>query len=81
MKKQLKKSTVYQPNKTVKVTVVNKPVFDEVGVSQGFDVDVTLKLKLHLEDELKFATDEDLASFVNAIDYSDPQQPLPMSRR
>lgn len=82
MKKQLKSSTVYQPNAGVKVTVVNKPIFDEVGTALGFDTDVTIKVKMiGRPQELKFATDDQLSDFVNNVDFSDPQQLLPLNQR
>jgi hypothetical protein len=46
MKKQLKSSTVYQPNAGVKVTVVNKPIIDDTGMAQGYDTDVSIKIKM-----------------------------------
>jgi hypothetical protein len=77
MKKQLKTTTVYTPNTTVKLSVTNKPVFDEVGTSLGFDTDVTIKIKLIGQaNELKFATDDAISDFVNNIDYTDPQMRL-----
>lgn len=81
MKKQLKSSTVYQPNAGVKVTVVNKPIFDEVGTALGFDTDVTIKVKMvGRPQELKFSTDDQLSDFVNNVDFADPQQALPLDR-
>lgn len=79
MKKQLKSSTIYQPNAGVKVTVVNKPIIDETGMAQGYDTDVSIKIKMiGRPQELKFATDDQLSDFVNNVDFSDPQQPLPL---
>jgi hypothetical protein len=37
MKKSLTSKTVYVPNRNVKVTVVNKPVFDDNGQKIGYD--------------------------------------------
>lgn len=78
MKKQLTQKTVYEPNKAVKVTVVNKPIYDEVGVQLGYKVDVTLKYTITDTVELKFTSDDDIAEFMNNINYDDPQQALPV---
>lgn len=78
MKKQLTNKTVYQPNPGVKVTVVNKPIFDEeLGQVAGYDVDVTVKIKRPLmPQEIKFGSDDDIADFMGQIEYDDPQQSL-----
>lgn len=78
MKKQLTSKTVYVPNPGVRLTVTNKPVLDEeIGQISGYDVDVTIKIKRPLlPQELKFASDEDIADFVGSVDFDDPQQSL-----
>lgn len=78
MKKQLQNKVVYQPNKGVKITVVNKPEYDEtVGQIAGYTVDVIIKVVRKLQpQELKFATDDDVADFIGTIDVEDPQQSL-----
>lgn len=78
MKKQLTNRTVYQPNPGVKVTVVNKPIFDEeLGQVAGYDVDVTVKIKRPLmPQEMKFASDDDISEFMGSVSYDDPQQSL-----
>lgn len=78
MKKSLQTKTVYQPNPGVKVTVLNKPTLDESGVRIGFDAFVTLNIKASKLDELKFDSDDDIADFFSAIDFTDPQQGLPL---
>lgn len=77
MKKQLTQKTVYEPNQHVKVTVVNKPLYDDVGVKLGYKVDITLKHVITQLDELKFNSDDDVSEFMNNISYDDPQQALP----
>lgn len=77
MKKQLTQKTVYEPNQNVKVTVTNKPIYDEVGTHLGYKVDIALKHTITADAELKFTSDDDIADFMNNIDYADPQQALP----
>lgn len=78
MRKQLTNKTVYVPNPHVKVTVTNKPVFDEeVGQVAGYDVTVDVKIKRPLSpQELKFTSDDDIAEFMGQVEYDDPQQSL-----
>jgi hypothetical protein len=78
MKKQLTNKTIYVPNPSVKLTVTNKPIFDEeIGQVAGYDVDVTVKIKRNLmPQELKFGSDEDIAEFMGSVDFDDPQQEL-----
>ena len=75
MKKSLTNKTVYVPNPEVKVTVTNKPVFDEeIGQVAGYDVTVDIKVKKLLQTkELKFGTDDDIADFVSQVSFDDPQ--------
>lgn len=76
MKKSLQSKTVYVPNQSVKVTVVNKPVFDDGDQKIGYDAKITLNYAVQKLDEVKFASDDDIAEFMGAIDYTDPQQQL-----
>ena len=76
MKKQLQNKVTYAPNPSVKVTVVNKPSFDEAGQKLGYDATVTINYKVSKLDEVKFVTDDDIAEFVGAIDFTDPQQEM-----
>lgn len=82
MKKQLTNKTIYVPNPNVKLTVTNKPIFDEeLGQVAGYDVDVTIKIKRNLApQELKFGSDDDIAEFIGSVDFDDPQQELPLGR-
>lgn len=82
MKKQLTNKTIYEPNRDVKITVTNKPVFsEELGQVAGYDVDVTVKIKKNLApEELKFGSDDDIAEFMGSVDFDDPQQELPLGR-
>lgn len=74
MKKQLKTSTIYHPNRDVKITVINKPAIDDTGVVVGYDADITVKIKkTGLPAELKFTTDDELADFICNTDYTEPQ--------
>lgn len=78
MKKQLSSTTVYEPNKNVKIKVVNKPIVDELtGEMFGFGVTVTVSIKKGIvEKELKFSNDDDIAEFMGQVEYDDPQQSL-----
>ena len=83
MKKQLQNSTVYEPNKKIKVKVVNKPIVDELtGEMFGYGVTVTVTIKADImEKELKFGSDDDIAEFMGQVEYDDPQQLLPLPRK
>ena len=76
MKKSLTSTTTYEPNPGVKVKVVNKPTFNEDGTKIGFDASVTLTVKASKLDELKFSSDDEIADFFGAVDFTDPQQGL-----
>ena len=80
MKKQLTNKTIYEPNANVRVTVTNRPIFEESQLV-GYDVDVSVKIKKSLlPQELKFASDDDIAEFMGGIDFDDPQQALPLGK-
>lgn len=74
MKKALKTQTVYEPNPGVKVTVVNTPILDDENVEVGMKATVTLKVTKF--EKVAFATDDDIADFFAAVDYTDPQTDL-----
>lgn len=74
MKKALKTSTVYEPNPGVKVTVVNTPILDDENVEVGMKATVTLKVTKF--EKVAFNTDDDIADFFAAVDYTDPQTDL-----
>lgn len=74
MKKSLKQSTVYEPNENVKVTVVNTPILDDENVEVGTKATVTIKVTKF--EKVSFATDDDIAEFAGAIDFTDPQTNL-----
>jgi len=76
MKTALQSKTVYEPNKQVKVTVVNKPVFADDGTKLGFDSKLTITTNMRRLDEVSFSSDDEIADFVGAIDFTDPQQQL-----
>lgn len=76
MKKQLQNKVTYAPNPSVKVTVVNTPEFDETGQKLGYKAKVTINYTTSKLDEVKFVTDDDIAEFVGAIDFTDPQQEM-----
>lgn len=77
MKKALTEKTVYEPNKVVKVTVVNKPV--DVGGTMMYDRKVTITIDASAsKDKLQFATDEDIAKWVEKVDFEDPQTSMDM---
>jgi hypothetical protein len=75
MKKQLTEKTVYEPNENVKVAVENKPT--EIGGSIVYAHKVTITINAGAgKDKLSFSTDEDIAKFVETIDFEDPQTAL-----
>ena len=74
MKKTLKSSTVYEPNNDVKVTVVNTPILDDENVEVGTKATVTIKVTKY--EKVTFNSDDDIADFAGAIDFTDPQTEL-----
>ena len=78
MRKSLQRKTVYEPNTEVKITVVNKPVVDEVtGEQLGFKASMTVKLNIPVSSsELLFATADDIAKFMENINYEEAQQSI-----
>lgn len=74
MKKALKSTTVYEPNENVKVTVVNTPILDDENVEVGTKATVTLKVASF--EKVTFASDDEIADFFGAVDFTDPQTNL-----
>jgi len=79
MRKSLQRKTVYEPNVDVKITVVNKPVVDEItGEQLGFKANMTVKLNVPVSaNELLFSTADDIASFMDKVNYEEAQQSIP----
>ena len=71
MKKSLKSSTVYEPNENVKVTVVNTPILDDENVEIGVKATVTLKVVAF--EKITFSSDDEIADWFAAVDFTDPQ--------
>lgn len=71
MKKSLKSSTVYEPNENVKVTVVNTPILDDENVEVGTKATVTLKVVAF--EKITFTSDDDIAEWFGAVEFTDPQ--------
>jgi hypothetical protein len=72
MKKQLTEKTIYEPNDTTKVAVENKPI--DIGGSVQYKHKVTITIDAGAsKDKLLFGTDEDIAKWVETIDFEDPQ--------
>lgn len=71
MKKALKSQTVYEPNENVKVTVVNTPILDDENVEIGVKATVTLKVVAF--EKITFSTDDEIADWFAAVDFTDPQ--------
>lgn len=77
MKQKLTSKTVYEPNNTVKVTVVNTPVRDDHDVLIGYRRKVTVNYEAPFDKEqLTFGTDDEISDFIAAIDFTDPQQEM-----
>lgn len=74
MKKSLKSSTVYEPNSNVKVTVVNTPILDDENVEVGVKATVTLKVTAF--EKIAFSSDDEIADWFGAVDFTDPQTNL-----
>jgi hypothetical protein len=75
MKKQLTEKTVYEPNENVKVAVENKPT--DIGGAVVYAHKVTITINAGADkSKLSFTTDEDIAKFVEKIDFEDPQTSL-----
>lgn len=76
MKKQLTEKIVYEPNDRLKVTVNNKPVYED-GAVVGYDRKMTVAFNAGYKNEkLAFATDSDIEDFVKGLDFEDPQQSM-----
>lgn len=76
MKKQLTEKIVYEPNKRVKVTVQNKPRFDDSGAT-SYERKVTVTVDCGISDEkVNFASDEEISKFLENVDVEDPQQSM-----
>jgi len=77
MKKQLTEKIVYEPNSRVKITVQNKPEFEEDNGIVRYERKVTINVKVgYSNDKLTFASDDDIARFLENIDVEDPQMSL-----
>lgn len=77
MKKQLTEKTVYQPNSRVKVVVTNKPEFTEESGIVRYERTVAITVKVgYSDDKLLFGTDEDIAKWIETVDFEDPQLSL-----
>lgn len=74
MKKALKRTTVYEPNNNVKVTVASTPILDDENVEVGVKTAVTLKVTVF--EKVEFASDEQIADWFGAVDFTDPQMEL-----
>lgn len=82
MRKTLQRKTVYEPNGAVKITVVNKPVVDEVtGEQLGYKSSVAVKIDVPVSSkELSFATADEIAEFVGSVSFDEPQQSLSFNK-
>lgn len=77
MKKKLTEKIVYEPNSRVKVTVQNKPEFDEDSGITRYERKVTVAVDCgYSNDKMTFADDDEIAKFLENIDVEDPQQSL-----
>lgn len=77
MKKQLTEKTVYEPNSRVKITVSNKPeVLDDTSTKR-YSRKVTIAVDCgYGNDKITFASDDEIAKFLENIDVEDPQLSL-----
>lgn len=66
----------YNPNKGVKVKVVNKPVYeDDVFAYYERKVTITVNAGDHMK-ALDFKSDEDIAKWIETVEFENPQQEL-----
>ena len=79
MKKQLTEKVIYTPNDDVKITVENKPTYDEDSGRNAYKRKVTITVELGWDkDKLIFTDSDSIAEFIGNIDLEDPQQELPL---
>lgn len=77
MKKQLTEKIVYQPNRRIKVTVTNKPEFDEEAGITRYERKVAITFDCGYSDEkINFADDAEIQNWVEQQDFEDPQLSL-----
>lgn len=77
MKKQLTEKTEYKPNDKVKVTVTHKPVVDDGGHAIEYKRTVSITIDEGYDTEkIQFGSDEDIAKYIETVDFEDPQQSL-----
>lgn len=75
MKKKLTEKVVYEPNSRIKITVDNKP--SEVDGVTEYKRTVTIKVNAGTDREkLTFSTDDDIAKWVENLDFEEPQTAL-----
>lgn len=76
MKKTLKEVTKYSPNKKVTVTVTNTPVLEDEVVT-GYKRAVSIAINEGTDEEkLVFKNDDDIAKYIETVEFEDPQQSL-----
>lgn len=77
MKKQLTEKIVYQPNRRIKVTVTNKPEFDEEAGITRYERKVAITFDCGYSDEkIQFTDDAEIQNWVEQQDFEDPQLSL-----
>lgn len=77
MKKQLTEKIVYQPNRRIKVTVTNKPEFDEEAGITRYERKVAITFDCGYSDEkIMFSDDEAIEKWISEQDFEDPQLSL-----
>lgn len=77
MKKQLTEKTTYEPNRRVKVTVQNKPEFDEDKQVTRYERKVTIAVDCgYSNDKISFSSDDEISQFLEEVDVEDNQQSL-----
>jgi len=77
MKKQLTEKIVYQPNPRIKVTVQNKPEFEEESGVVRYERKVTITVNAgYSNDKITFADDVEIQKWVENQDFEDPQLSL-----
>lgn len=79
MKKSSKIVDKLNPNKKVEVTVTNKKVYEEDDTLM-YQPTVTIKVTLDkAREQFRLNTDDDIAKFVETVDFEDPQTELSLN--
>ncbi len=81
MKKQLTEKVVYEPRPGVKITVTNKPEYDEQTNNVEYKRTVALTVDAGRSTEkFTFADSDQMADYFGNVDFEEPQLSLPLNQ-